>query len=100
MKAVFVEQTGGAENLKYADLPKPAPGPGQALVKIAAAGVNFIDIYFRSGLYPAPPPILLGNEGAGTVEAVGPDVATVAVGDRVAWGTSRGSYGEYAVVPA
>src|SRR5215472_14069686 len=100
MKAVFVEQPGGADKLKYGDLPKPAPGPGQALVKIAAAGVNFIDIYFRSGLYKADPPILLGNEGAGTVEAVGPDVSDVAVGDRVAYAMARGSYAEYAVVPA
>jgi NADPH:quinone reductase len=100
MKAVFVEQTGGAENLKYADLPKPSPGPGQALVKIAAAGVNFIDIYFRTGLYKADPPILLGNEGAGTVEAVGPNVANIAPGDRVAYAMARGSYAEYAVVPA
>ena len=68
MKAVFVEQTGGPENLKYADIPKPTAGPGQAIVKIAASGVNFIDTYFRTGLYPAPPPILLGNEGAVGVE--------------------------------
>ena len=99
MKAVFVEQPGGPENLKYADLPKPAPGPGQALVKIAAAGVNFIDIYFRTGLYKAEVPILLGNEGAGTVEAVGPGVTEVAAGDRVAYAMARGSYAEYAVVP-
>jgi len=100
MKAVFVEQPGGPENLKYADQPKPEPGPGQALVKIAAAGVNFIDVYFRIGLYPAPPPIMLGNEGAGTVEAVGPDVKDLAPGDRVAYAMARGSYAEYAVVPA
>jgi NADPH:quinone reductase len=100
MKAVFVEQPGGPENLKYADLPKPAPGPGQALVKIAAAGVNFIDVYFRSGLYKADPPVVLGNEGAGTVEAVGPDVTDVKPGDRVAYAMSRGSYAEYAVVPS
>ena len=100
MKAVIVEQPGGAENLKYVDLPKPSPGPGQALVKIAAAGVNFIDIYFRTGLYKADSPILLGNEGAGTVEAVGPNVTTVAAGDRVAYAMSRGSYAECAVVPA
>src|SRR5271166_1867465 len=100
MKAVFVEQTGGPENLKYADLPKPAPGPGQALVKIAAAGVNFIDIYFRTGLYKAETPILLGNEGAGTVEAIGPNVTDVAVGDRVAYAMARGSYAEHAVVQA
>ena len=100
MKAVFVEQPGGVENLKYADLPKPSPGPGQALVKIAASGVNYIDIYFRKGVYPAPPPIVLGSEGAGTVEAVAPDVKNVALGDRVAYAMARGSYAEYAVVPA
>jgi len=100
MKAVFVEQPGGPENLKYADLAKPEPGAGQALVKIAAAGVNFIDVYFRIGLYPAPPPVVLGNEGAGTVEAVGPDVTNVKPGDRVAYAMARGSYAEYAIVPA
>jgi NADPH:quinone reductase len=100
MKAVFVEQPGGPENLKYADIPKPSPAAGQALVKIAAAGVNFIDVYFRIGLYPAPPPIVLGNEGAGTVEAVGPDVTNVRPGDRVAYAMTRGSYAEYAIVPA
>jgi NADPH2:quinone reductase len=100
MKAVFVEQPGGVENLKFADLPKPSPGPGEALVKIAASGVNYIDIYFRKGVYPATPPIVLGSEGAGTVESVGPDVKNVAVGDRVAYAMARGSYAEYAVVPA
>ncbi len=100
MKAVFVEQFGGAENLKYAELPKPAPTAGQAVVKIAAAGVNYIDIYFRTGLYPAAPPVVLGSEGAGTVESVGPDVTNVAPGDRVAYAMSRGSYAEYALVPA
>jgi NADPH2:quinone reductase len=100
MKAVFVEQTGGPENLKYADIPKPSPAAGQALVKIAASGVNFIDIYFRAGLYPATPPIVLGSEGAGTVEAVGPDANNVHPGDRVAYAMARGSYAEYAVVPA
>jgi NADPH2:quinone reductase len=100
MKAVFVEQPGGVENLKYADVPKPSPGPGQALVKIVASGVNYIDIYFRKGVYPAPPPIVLGSEGAGTVESVGPDVNNLAPGDRVAYAMARGSYAEYAVVPA
>jgi NADPH2:quinone reductase len=100
MKAVFVEQTGGVENLKYADMPKPSPGPDQALVKIVASGVNYIDIYFRKGVYPAPPPIVLGSEGAGTVEAVGSGVKNVAPGDRVAYAMARGSYAEYAVVPA
>jgi len=100
MKAVFVEQPGGPENLRYADIPKPSPTAGQALVKIAAAGVNFIDVYFRTGLYPAPPPIVLGNEGAGIVESIGPDVTNVRPGDRVAYAMARGSYAEYAVVPA
>jgi NADPH:quinone reductase len=100
MKAVFVEQPGGVENLKYGDIPKPSPGPDQALVKIAASGVNYIDVYFRKGVYPAPPPIVLGSEGAGTVEAVGPEVKNVAPGDRVAYAMARGSYAEFAVVPA
>ncbi len=100
MKAVFVDQPGGPENLKYADLPKPSPGPGQALVKIAAAGVNFIDVYFRTGLYKADPPVVLGNEAAGTVDTVGADVTEVKPGDRVAYAMARGSYAEYAVLPA
>jgi NADPH2:quinone reductase len=100
MKAVFVEQPGGVENLRYADLPTPEPGPGQALIKIAASGVNFIDIYFRTGLYKADPPIVLGMEGAGTVESVAPDVTTVKPGDRVAYAMARGSHAEYAAVPA
>jgi NADPH:quinone reductase len=100
MKAVFVEQPGGVDKLKYADIPTPTPGAGQALVKLAASGVNFIDVYFRTGLYPAPPPVVLGSEGAGTVEAVAPDVTTVKPGDRVAYAMSRGSYAEYAAVPA
>jgi NADPH2:quinone reductase len=89
MKALLVEQTGGPENIKYGDFPKPSPASGQALVKIAASGVNFIDIYFRMGLYPATPPIVLGSEGAGTVEAVGPDVTSVRPGDRVAYAMAR-----------
>ena len=81
-------------------MPKPAPGPGQALVKIAASGVNFIDVYFRTGLYKAEMPVTLRSEGAGTVESVGPEVTEVAPGDRVAYAMTRGSYAEYAVVPA
>jgi len=100
MKAVYVEKFGGPENLINGDIPQPQPGPGQALVKIAATGVNFIDVYFRIGLYPATPPVVLGSEGAGTVEAVGPDVTNVRVGERVAYAMARGSYAEYAVVPA
>lgn len=100
MKAIQVPEPGGPENLKMTDAPVPQPGPKQALVRIAVAGVNFIDVYFRIGLYKADRPIALGNEGAGTVEAVGSEVTEVAPGDRVAYAMSRGSYAEYAVVPA
>jgi NADPH2:quinone reductase len=100
MKAIQVKQPGGPEKLEYVDVPNPAPGPGQALVRIMAGGVNFIDIYFRIGLYKADLPIALGNEAAGIVEAVGADVTEVAVGDRVAYAMARGSYAEYQVVPS
>src|SRR5260370_26458384 len=100
MREVVVERAGGCETQKCDVLPSPQPGTGQALVKSAASGVNCIDIYFRMGLYKADPPIVLGNEGAGTVEAVGPDVTEVKPGDRVAYAMQRGSYAEYAVVPA
>jgi len=86
--------------MELVETPTPAPGPKQALVRIAASGVNFIDVYFRSGLYKADSPVTLGSEAAGTVEAVGPGVTEVAVGDRVAYAMARGSYAEYAVVPA
>ncbi len=100
MKAIVVYTCGGAEQLQYQEVPIPPPEPGQALVKIAAAGVNFIDIYYRTGLYRAVPPFIVGQEAAGTVEAVGPDVREVAPGDRVAYATSRGAYAEYAAVPS
>jgi NADPH2:quinone reductase len=84
--------------MQVADVPTPAPGPNQALVRVAASGVNFIDVYFRTGLYKAELPVTLGSEAAGTVEAVGRDVTLVAPGDRVAYAMVRGSYAEYAVV--
>jgi NADPH:quinone reductase len=99
MKAIFVTEPGGIDKLRYEDLPVPEPGPGQALVKLHFSGVNFIDVYFRTGLYKAPPPIVLGMEGAGVVEKLGPGVTEVAPGDRVAYAMARGSYAEYAVVP-
>jgi NADPH:quinone reductase len=99
MKAIHVHTPGGPEQLQLVDIPRPVPGPGQALVRLAAAGVNFIDIYFRTGLYKADPPIALGSEGAGTVESIGPGVTQVSPGDRVAYAMTRGSYAEYAVVP-
>jgi NADPH2:quinone reductase len=100
MKIIQVSKHGGPEELKLTDAPKPSPGPKEALVKIAASGVNFIDIYFRIGLYKAELPLTPGNEAAGTVEAVGPEVTEVAPGDRVAYAMYRGSYAEYAAVPA
>jgi len=100
MKAVFVTEFGGVEKLRYEDLPMPVAGDGQALVKIHAIGVNFIDIYYRTGLYPAPPPVVLGMEAAGVVERTAPGVKEVKVGDRVAWAMHRGAYAEYAAVPA
>lgn len=83
-----------------ADVATPSPGPGQVLIAIASSGVNFLDVYFRTGLYKSDRPILLGSEAAGTVERVGQGVTNVAPGDRVAYTMVRGSYAEYAVVPA
>lgn len=102
MKAIRVHEFGGPEVLTRDDLPIPQPGPGQALVKIEAGGVNFIDVYHRCGLYPASLPRLMGVEGAGVVEAVGPEVTEVKVGDRVAYAFTGapGAYAEYAVVPS
>lgn len=99
MKAVVADPVGGPENLRYIDLPDPQPGPGEALVKIEAIGVNFIDVYFRIGLYKAPEtPVRLGSEAAGIVTAVGSGVS-LNVGQRVAYAMARGAYAEYAVVP-
>ena len=100
MKAIQVRQTGSPEVLEVVDIPMPAPGPKQALVKIEVSGINYIDVYFRTGHYKAAPPFTPGMEGAGTVEAIGTEVSEVAVGDRVAYAMSMGSYGGYAVVPA
>ena len=100
MKAVRVHSPGGPDALRYEDVERPAPGPGQVLVTIEAAGVNFIDIYQRTGLYKVPLPFTLGQEAAGTVAAVGPGVAEPKVGDRVAYTNVLGAYAEYAVVPA
>jgi len=101
MKAIRIHSYGGPEVLKYEDAPVPAAGKGEAVVKIAAAGVNFIDIYFRSGLQKAAQlPFTPGHEGAGTVVSTGEGVTDVQVGDRVAYAMSQGSYAEFAVVPA
>jgi len=100
MKRIQVNEPGGPENLQLVDVPKPQPGPKDALVRIVASGVNFIDVYFRIGLYKADRPITLGNEAAGIVEEVGSEVTEVKPGDRVAYTMARGSYAEYAVVPS
>jgi NADPH2:quinone reductase len=100
MKAIQVKQTGGPEVLQLVDLPVPQPKPNEAVVKIAASGVNFIDIYQREGRYKVPLPFVLGQEGAGAVTSVGPEVKSVKPGDRVAWTSILGSYAEYAAVPA
>ena len=100
MKAIRVNEHGGPESLAYEELEAPEPGPGQARVRLAASGVNFIDVYMRSGVYPGEPPFTLGLEGAGEVEAVGEGVEEISVGDHVAWAGVPGSYAEQVVAPA
>jgi NADPH2:quinone reductase len=100
MKAVRIEKYGGPEVLSHAEIPVPEPKVGEARVKIEASGVNYIDIYQRTGLYPLPTPFTLGTEAAGIVDAVGPDVTEVKKGDRVGYAMIPGSYAEYIVVPA
>lgn len=100
MKAIRVHAPGGPDALVTDDITVPDPAPGQALVRVAAAGVNFIDTYQRSGLYQVPLPCILGQEGAGVVERVGEAVTSIQPGDRVAWAGVMGSYAEYAALPA
>lgn len=99
MKGIRVSTPGSSDALQYAEWDTPQPGKGEALVRLEAIGVNFIDIYHRMGLYPLPTPFTPGSEGAGVVESVGPDVKDVKPGDRVGF-YSIGAYAEYAVVPA
>jgi NADPH2:quinone reductase len=106
MKAILVDAYGGPGNMRFGETDKPVPGPGEALVKVSMAGLNFIDVYMRSGLYKnshtyaQKPPMVIGMEGAGSVEALGDGVTQVSVGEQVAWCLHLGSYAEYAVVPA
>jgi NADPH:quinone reductase len=99
MKAIQVKQTGGPEAMELAELPVPHPKANEALVELAASGVNFIDVYMREGRYPAPLPMILGQEGAGVVTALGAEAKSVKVGDRVAWSGVLGSYAEYVAAP-
>jgi NADPH2:quinone reductase len=101
MKAVRVHNYGGPEVLKYEEAPAPTAGKGEAIVKVAATGLNFVDIYFRSGLYKAAQlPFIPGQEAAGTVTSIGEEVTEAKVGDRVAYAMTQGSYAEFAGVPA
>jgi NADPH2:quinone reductase len=97
-RALVVTEPGGVDVLEVHDLPVPEPGPGQVLVRVSASGVNFKDVYERQGVYPTDTPFVLGSEGAGTVEALGPDVRDVEVGTVLAWADARGSHADYAVV--
>jgi NADPH2:quinone reductase len=100
MRAIRVHEYGGPEVLRLDDIPVPEPGPGEARVRIAAAGVNFIDIYHRSGQYKGALPMTLGMEASGIVDTVGPGVSDVRAGDRVVYAMRQGAYAEYAIVPA
>ena len=100
MKAIRVHAPDGPEALRYEDVPDPAPGPGEIVVRLEAAGVNYIDIYHRTGIYPRPLPFVPGLEGAGVINSVGPDVTGARVGDRVAFMGVPGSYAESIVAPA
>lgn len=100
MKAIQVKQVGGPEALQLVEIPIPQPKAAEAVVRVAAAGVNFIDVYHREGRYKHPLPFVIGQEGAGEVSAVGSEVKSIRVGDRVAWTSVMGSYTEYVAVPA
>ena len=100
MKTIRVHEYGGPEVLSYEDVPVPEPGPGQARVRLAASGVNYIDVYQRTGVYPMDLPFIGGQEGAGEVEAVGEGVEEISPGDYVAFAGVPGAYAEYVVAPA
>jgi NADPH2:quinone reductase len=99
MKAIQIQKSGGPEVLTFVDIPAPKPKPNEAVVKISAAGVNFIDVYFREGRYPIALPFISGQEASGIVSEVGSDVKSFKAGDRVAYTGITGSYAEYAAVP-
>jgi NADPH:quinone reductase len=100
MKAIQVKKPGGSEALEIVEIPVPQPKPNEAVVKVAAVGVNFIDVYHREARYPVALPFVIGQEGAGVVSAVGAEVKSVKIGDRIAWAGAMGSYAEYVAIPA
>src|SRR5580658_6238004 len=100
MKAIQIRQVGGPEVMEMTELPVPQPNANEAVVRLAASGVNFVDVYFREGRYKTPLPFVLGQEGSGVVSSVGAEVKSYKAGDRVAWSGLLGSYAEYAAIPA
>src|SRR5258708_9617097 len=99
-KAIVVHEVGGHEKRPWEEVPAPNAGPGEAVVRQTAMGLNFVDVYNRTGIYKLPLPFVVGQEGAGVVEAVAPGVTEVAVGDRVAYASVHGAYAEVRAVPA
>jgi len=100
-KAIRIHATGGPEVLRWEQIPQPDPGPGEVLLRHEAVGLNYIDVYFRTGLYKLPNlPAIIGQEGAGVVEAIGPDVTTIAVGDRVSYASALGAYSTHRIIHA
>jgi NADPH2:quinone reductase len=99
MKAIQIQKYGGPEALLYVDVPAPTPKPNEVIVKVSASGINFIDVYFREGRYPATLPFVSGQEASGTVSEIGSEVKSFKPGDRVAYTNIMGAYAEYAAVP-
>ncbi len=100
MRGILIKRLGGPEVLEYGELPDPKPGPGEALIRVRVAGVNFTDVYSRTGMYPGTLPFTPGVEGVGVVEELGSGVSDVKVGDRVGWVMLKGGYAELAAIPA
>src|SRR5712672_1102028 len=100
MKAIQITQAGGPEVMSIREVPTPVPGPGEVLIRVAASGVNFIDLYVREGRYANPVPFIPGQEASGTIAAVGEGVSSIKEGDRVAWCSILGTYAEFALAPA
>src|SRR5258705_9709501 len=100
MKAIQITQTGGPEVMSIREVPTPVPGLGEVLIRVAASGVNFIDLYVREGRYANPVPFIPGQEASGTIAAVGEGVSSIKEGDRVAWCSILGTYAEFALAPA